>query len=186
MIKFKNLKTDEIKTAFSFREENEKVFIRFSEHGKEYGYSKNNIHIIIAENQLPFRVYSYTKNCYRCHNPTEILTYITYADNNEDIVFPCDFNRLLKEQDIIAHLKDPSIEYYGLSVIGDIEEYDLQLMEKYSERIKSTYSHTQRNVYPMNICSHCGAGQGWYFIYRDINQIIQERKEQCLNTYPPK
>ena len=76
----------------------------------------------------------------------------------------------------MAHLEDPSIEYYGINVIGDIEEFDFFLMEKYPDRIKNTYSKTKDKIYPMNICSHCGSGQGWYFIYRDINKLIQEEK----------
>ena len=58
MIKFKNLKTDEIKTAFSLREDGEKTYIKFSADGKEYGYFKSNIEIITSDvNKLPFRVY---------------------------------------------------------------------------------------------------------------------------------
>lgn len=89
-------------------------------------------------------MYVYTKECYKCHKPTEILTYITYADKPaEDVTFPYNYGRLLKHQDIIAHLQDPSIEYYGLNVIGDIMEFDHMLMEKYPERIKSIYSKTK-------------------------------------------
>ena len=36
--------------------------------------------------------------------------------------------RLLKNQDIFAHLQDPSIEYYDLNVIGDNENYDKLLI----------------------------------------------------------
>lgn len=42
MIKFKNLKTGEIKTAFSLREDGEKAYTKFSSDGKEYGYFKSN------------------------------------------------------------------------------------------------------------------------------------------------
>lgn len=179
MIKFKNLKTDEIKTAFSLREDGEKTYIKFSSDGKEYGYFKSNIEIITSDvNKLPFRVYVYTKGCYKCHKPTEILTYITYADKpTENVIFPCDFDRLLEHQNIVAHLQDPSIEYYGLNVIGDIEEFDHLLMEKYPERIKNTYSKTKNRIYPMNVCIHCGNGQGWYFIYRDINEMVKNNAE---------
>ncbi len=179
MIKFKNLKTGEIKTAFSLREDGEKAYIKFSSDGKEYGYFKSNIEIVTSDtNQLPFRVFVYTKDCYKCHKPTEILTYITYADKpTENVVFPCDFDRLLEHQNIVAHLQDPSIEYYGLNVIGDIEEFDHLIMKKYPERIKNTYSKTKNRIYPMNVCSHCGNGQGWYFIYRDINDMVKNGEE---------
>ena len=90
MIKFKNLKTGEIKTAFSLREEGEKTYVKFSKDGKEYGYFKSNVEIISPDSDnLLFRVYIYTKECYKCHKPTEILTYITYADSPaEDVIFP--------------------------------------------------------------------------------------------------
>lgn len=177
MIKFKNLKTGEIKAAFAVREDGEKAYIKFSSAGKEYGYFKGNIETIPqSSDKLPFCVYTYTKACYKCQKPTEILTYITYADRpTEDIRFPYDFDRLLAEQNIVAHLQDPSIEYYGLNVIGDIEEFDRMLMEKYPEKIKNTYSKTKNTIYPMNVCRHCGSGQGWYFIYRDINSMIQNK-----------
>ena len=43
MIKFKVLKTNEMKTAYSYRFEDDKVHIKFSESGKEYHYSKKSI-----------------------------------------------------------------------------------------------------------------------------------------------
>lgn len=177
MIKFKNRKTGESKTAFSLREEGEKTYIKFSKDGKEYGYFRNNIEIIPPDSgKLPFRVYVYTKECYKCHKSTEILTYITYADKpSEDVIFPYDYSRLLNYQNIAAHLQDPSIEYYGLNVIGDIKKFDHMLMEKYPERIKNIYSKTKNESYPMNVCRHCGSGQGWYFIYRDINNAIKNK-----------
>ena len=175
MIKFKNVKTGEIKTASSLREEGEKIYIRFSLDGKEYGYNKNNIEVIDSDaTELPFRVYTYAKDCYRCHKQTEILTYITYVDiPTDDVLFPCDYDRINKHQNIFAHMQDPSIEYYGINVIGDIEEFDYMLMGKYPDRIKNCYSKTKNKIYPMNACCHCGTGQGWYFVYRDINEIIK-------------
>lgn len=38
MHQFRILKTGEIKTAFSLREEGEKTYVKFSKDGKEYGY----------------------------------------------------------------------------------------------------------------------------------------------------
>lgn len=179
MFKFKNKKTNEVKTAYAFREEGERIYIRFSADGKEYGYFKSNVEIIDGENDaLPFKVYSLTKECYRCHQSTKILTYITFADNPaEDVCYPWDKSRLLEHQNIFAHLQDSSIEYYGLNVIGDIEEFDLMLMEKYPDRIQNKYSQTKKRTYPMNVCEHCGNGQGWYYIYKDVNEKIQEMKE---------
>jgi len=35
------------------------------------------------------------------------------------------------------------------------------------------YSQTPKSIDPMNVWSHCGSGQGWYFIYRDIKKTIE-------------
>lgn len=51
------------------------------------------------------------------------------------------------------------------------------LMEKYPERIQNTYSNIKKKIYPMNVCSHCGSGQGWYYIYKDINKAIQNKEK---------
>lgn len=181
-MRFKNTKTGEIKTAFSYREDDEKVYIKFTETGKEYGYFKSNIEILdVQDNCLPFIVYAYEKECYKCHKPTEILTYITFLDDPTiNVVPPYDKDRMLRGQDIAAHLLDPSIEYYGIDVIGDIEEYDNLLMQAYPDRIKNIFSQTKNRTYPMNVCRHCKNGQGWYYIYRDINQKIQEEKEIAI------
>ena len=45
MITFTNLKTGEVKTAFSFRIDGEKTYITFTEGGKEYGYFSDNVKI---------------------------------------------------------------------------------------------------------------------------------------------
>lgn len=39
MMKFKVLSTGEIKTGYALREKEEKIFIKFSSEGKEYGYN---------------------------------------------------------------------------------------------------------------------------------------------------
>ena len=45
------------------------------------------------------------------------------------------------------------IEYYGINVIGDIEEFDYMLMEKYPDRIKNCYSKTKNKIYLLCIFS---------------------------------
>lgn len=177
MIKFKNKKTGEIKNAYSLRETEDRLYIKFTADGKEYGYLKNNIQILnTPQAQLMCSVYAYTKECYRCHMPTEILTYITYRESpNEDVVYPYDFDRLIRSQNIVAHLQDPTIEYYGINVVGDIEDFDRILAEEYPARIKEVYSGTQKRNYLMNVCEHCGKGQGWYYVYRDINTLIKNK-----------
>lgn len=182
MINFRNLKTGEIKSAFSFREEENRIYIKFTDNGKEYGYFKTNIEILENEYKnecdLPFIVYSLNKECYKCHKDTEILTYITFRDQpNKSLAFPWDKKRLLENQDIFAHIQDPSIEYYGLNVIGDIEKYDQLLMNKYPDKIRLEFSQTKKKMYPMNICSHCGAKQGWYFVFRDVNKLISKMQK---------
>ena len=109
MFKFKNKKINEVKTAYSFREDEERMYIKFSANGKEYGYSKDNIEIINNEcDTLPVKVYTLTKECYSCHQSTKILTYITFSDNpKEDVCYPWNKRRLLEHQDIFAHLQDP-------------------------------------------------------------------------------
>lgn len=29
----------------------------------------------------------------------------------------------------------------------------------------------------MNVCNNCGAKQGWYFVYRKVNELITDMKE---------
>ena len=73
--------------------------------------------------------------------------------------------------------RDPSIEYYGLKVIGGNERLDKLLQNKFPGTIKMQYSKTQNRNYPMNLCEHCGAKQGEYFIYRRVNELIKNMQE---------
>lgn len=182
MITFTNLKTGEVKTASSFRVDGEKTYVKFTEDGKEYGYSSENIQIHKEHaNSLPFKVYSFGKECYRCHHNTNILTYIIFSDNpSEDVHYPWDKKRLIKNQtmeQVLAHMKDPSIEFYALDVVGINANYDKLLMAKYPEHFKKTYSQTQKRSYIMNTCEHCGAGQGWNYVYRRVNELIKNMIE---------
>lgn len=185
MIRFVIKKSGEVKKAFSAKENAGKVYIKFTENGKEYAYNKDKIEIIVdkndsqelIKNELPFRVYTFKKQCYRCHKFTDIITYIKFADGNlEDLVYPWNKNRLLKAQSpqhILAHIQDPSIEYYGLIIVGDCQEYDDILMKEFPDKISVQYSSTTQTSYPMNLCSHCGAQQGHYFVYKQVNEMIQ-------------
>lgn len=182
MFQFVIVVSGELKTAFSYREDKEKIYVTFSEGGKEYGYLKGNIKLIKdLENDLPFLLYSYERECYNCHKMTKIITYITYNDGtNEDVTFPWDKNRLIENQDIFAHLQDPSIEYYGLNVIGDVETFDRMLMDRYPDKIKKKYSSTLKKAYPMNVCVNCGAGQGNNFVFRYVNERVAEMSPICI------
>lgn len=96
---------------------------------------------------------------------------------NEDVIFPWDKERLLQNQDIFAHFQDPSIEYYGLKVIGGNDDLEEMLLKRFPETIKMQYSKTQKRSYPMNLCEHCKVKQGEYFIYRRINDMIKNIQE---------
>ena len=184
MITFTNLKTGEVKTASSFRIDGAKTYITFTEGGKEYGYSSSNVKIHDKDTtSLPFKVYSFKKECYRCHQSTNILTYITFSDDTaEDLIYPWDKNSLMKTQSmkqVLAHMADPSIEHYGLNVVGDNPKYDKMLLAKYPSQFKNTFSQTVGSTYLMNVCENpnCGAGQGRNFVYRRVNELIQQMKE---------
>ncbi len=186
MIKFINVNTGELKTAFSATENNGKVYIRFTEKGKEYAYKKENIKIIfdekdmhkVTEDKFPFTIYTFKKQCHMCHRHTDIITYIKFSDGTyDDVIYPWDKKRLLKNQNVLPHIFDPSIEYYGLIVVGDCEKYDKLLMDKFPDKIKIRYSATVKKAYPMNICSHCGAHQGNNYIYRYVNVMIESMQK---------
>lgn len=51
------------------------------------------------------------------------------------------------------------------------------MLKKFPEKIEEQYSKTQRRSYPMNLCEHCGAKQGEYFIYRHVNEMIKNMQE---------
>lgn len=179
-ISFRDKRTGEIKYANAIIEEKDKVSIQFKEGGEFYRYNRNNVELFSEHDKtngnstLPFVTYEYNAKCYACRKQTSILTYIVFNDGtNESAVFPWDKERALKMQDIMAHMQDPSCEYYGISVIGEIDEFDKLLMERYPERISIQYSGVVNKSYPMNLCEHCGAKQGNYYIYRYVNDKIK-------------
>lgn len=178
-MKFLDKRSKEIKEAYSIEINNEKALVRFNENGKVYSYNSNNIELIDESHEnVKNRIYQFEQPCYKCRKMTTIYTYITFSDNiYEDVTFPWDKERLLQNQNIFAHLQDPSIEYYGLKVIGGNDNLDKMILEKFPEKIKMQYSQTQKRSYPMNICEHCKAKQGEYFIYRRINDMIKNMQE---------
>lgn len=60
---------------------------------------------------------------------------------------------------------------------------DELLIKEFPDKIKSQYSKTQNRVYPMNLCEHCGAKQGEYFIYRQINEAIKNMEKITVKGY---
>ncbi len=180
MIVFKDKRTGKIANVFSAETYDNKVAVRFEENGRIYYYNKENVELIdnsdpsAKEADIPFLVYKLDKECYKCHKITEVYTYVIFKDKTrENVTYPWDKKRLLKGQNLMAHMMDESIEYYGLSVIGDDAEYDAKMMELFPDKIQVKYSSTQDREYPMNICSYCGSGQGWNYIYRLVNKKIK-------------
>lgn len=178
-MQFIDKRTNEVKNAYSIEVDNEKVLVQFQKDGKTYTYNADNIEIVTEpQEKKTNRIYHFKRPCYRCKKPTTIYTYITFEDNvNEDVTFPWDKKRLLKSQDVSAHILDPSIEYYGLNVIGENDALDKRLLEKFPDKIKKQYSATQKRSYPMNICEHCKAKQGEYFVFRCVNEMIKNMQE---------
>lgn len=111
-MKFQILASSEIKEAYAIREENGKIFVRFNKNGKEYAYAAKNIQILDEEeflNHDKIVLYRLNSECYKCKKQFEVLTCIVFDDGtNENVVFPWNKERLLKRQNIAAHLQDPS------------------------------------------------------------------------------
>lgn len=193
MIKIIDKRTGEIKEAFSIRSDENKTYIKFKSDGIEYGYNKNNIELLsesinnISNSQIKscnlgknskekFITYCYEQECYKCHKKTHILTYIIFDDGSkESLVFPWDEQRLLKNQNSWAHMLDSSIEYYGLKTIGRFPEFDEIMLKQYPDRIAVKYSQHLNAPSTMNLCEHCGAGQGQNYVYRSVNKFIQKK-----------
>lgn len=181
-MKFRNKRTGEVKEVYSIKIRDEKVYVVFYEKGKEYAYRKENIEVLDQKEKTgkddSFIIYKLKKQCYKCKKDTTVFTYIVFDDGTDQhVIFPWDRERLLENQNIVAHLQDPSIEYYGLKVVGEEEELDHVLMERFPDNIKMRYSKTQDRRYPMNLCEYCGAIQGWNYIYRQVNEMIQQMQK---------
>ena len=120
-------------------------------------------------------IYSYVRTCYKCNKDTEMLTYIVWdTTDNENLTYPRDKNRLNEEwssERTLAHIKYSEIEFYPIKVMGADEEL---MMKTYPLRIYKKYSNTQLRKYPMNVCQHCGAKHGEFFVYSEINKRIQQ------------
>ena len=176
MIKFEIIRTGEIKQAYSLEVKGDKTVVRYSEKGKEYRYNSDNLRILPTpkDGDSHVIVYSFERKCWHCGKTTEIITYLKFCDDtDDDVTFPWDKSRLLKYQDLSAHLAYPEIEFYGLHVLGDLEKYDKILIKNIPEKIREEYSKTVDEVYPMNVCENCGAKQGRFFVYKTVNEIVK-------------
>ena len=178
MVKFRDKRTGELKEAFKTDKRENRIFVQFTDGGKEYGFSTDNIEILEHEKTEELLIYSVDRVCYKCAKDTEILTYIKFDDGtDEDLVYPWDKNRLIRNnsvENVMSHIQNPAIEYYPIKTIGTDELLDTMMLRKFPERIRVEWSNTQKRKYSMNVCQHCGAKQGEYFIYEKINKMIQK------------
>jgi hypothetical protein len=173
------------------------VIVQFKEEGKQYRYHADNVFLTDnpseCQSYSPINkellIYSFEQICYRCHKPTRILTYLLYekqlcSQTVENLTFPWDKPRLNQEksgQQTLYHMFHEEIEFYPIAVLGDNSRLDELLLHKYPQYIRIQYSKTQNRRYPMNICQHCQAKQGQYFIYVELNRKIQ--KMQNISIY---
>ena len=183
-MKYIDKRTNEPKTAYSIVVDKDKVYVKYSENGKEYGFNPNNIEIIpdtpaLVTNtpEFPHRIYYFKRECHKCKKDTTIYTYIVFDDEtNEDVTYPWDKERLLDCQDFYGfkcHLLKPEIEFYGLKTIGRDKKLDKLLLEKFPNKIQKKYSGVLKKTCPMNICQHCGAKQGDFYVYEIVNRKIK-------------
>lgn len=183
MIKFRDKRTNTEKTAFSIRKEYGRVYIKFTEDGKEYSYYENNIELLDSESDLI--IYFFEQLCYKCDENTTILTYLLFDDDtNENLVFPWDKHRLNRGKSMdahLAHMSHPEIEFYPIKVLGYDEKLDDLMLKRFPNKIRMEYSATQKRTYPMNICQHCGAKQGEFFIYKELNKFIRNMEEVAIH-----
>jgi len=163
-----------------FSDQDIEIFKLEKESKKEEKVMEHDIENLDNEGISGMNVYSFKRKCYsaKCGKITEILTYIKFDDGtDEDLVYPWDKKRLNKNKSLKAemyHMENPSIEYYPIKVIGSDDILDEMMLKKFPEKIQTKYSSTQKRKYPMNICQHCGAKQGEYFIYEWVNKAVQK------------
>ena len=179
MIKFKDNRNGSIKEAYDIEFKDNKVFIKFSEKGKSYGYSISNIEILDNDKDKKLLVYSFKHNCYKCKRDTNILTYITFKDGSS-LVYPWDKNRLNNEKtwdDVLNHIVYEEIEFYPIYIIGSNRQYDSLLVEKYKGKIKYGNSIKLSKSSAVIICEHCGARQNRNSLNKEIDNKIQRMEE---------
>lgn len=189
-MKFLDKRTNETKTAHSIVSENNKVLVTFKEGGKAYPFNPNNIEIIpdtpLSDTCTPafsHRIYHFERECYKCKNHTTIYTYIIFDDGtDEDVTFPWDKERLLEYQDLECHLMMPSLEFYGLKTLGQDKNMDKIMLQKFPDKIQKKYSNTLKRTCPMNLCQHCGAKQGDFYVYEMVNKKIAKMENIDIFT----
>lgn len=177
-MKYLDKRTNTIKTAYSIETTEKHVLIKFSKDGKTYSFNPNNIELLNEHHttkplKSSHKIYLLEHQCYKCKQNTIIFTYLIFDDgSDEDLTFPWDKERLLENQDLLSHMIDPSIEYYGLKLVGADKKLDDLLIKQFPGKIKRKHSKTMNCRYAMNLCSHCGAKQGYNSIYKHVNERI--------------
>lgn len=93
-------------------------------------------------------IYSYFHECWKCHKPTQIMTY--------------------------------NFDYFGSCTLGHFNIIDQQLLGKFST-IKKTWSNTMESEVIANVCQHCGALQGNFYLGQDL---MHEPKLKKVGAVP--
>ena len=181
-MKFWDKKTNEVKDAYSIKKSGNKVLIKFQKEGREYSYNLQRIQILKNTDSFPSRrkVYKFNKYCGNCGKTTSIYTYIVFSDNpKEDVTFPWDKKRLLRNQDVLAHLYNPNLEFYGFCIIGQNEDLDERFAKIFPQKIKIRYRNTHKTVYfeAHNLCDHCRAPQDKFSIYLYVDTMIKHKEK---------
>ena len=136
-MKFLDKKTNEIKDASSIRKSGDRILIKFQKDGREYSYNLQRIQILKDTDSIASRrkVYKIKKRCDSCGKETIVYTYIVFSDNPaEDVTFPWNKRRLLRNQDVLAHLDNPNFEFYGFRSLGQNESLDEQFAEAFPQK----------------------------------------------------
>lgn len=181
-MKFLDKKTNEIKHAYSIKKSGNNFLIKFQKEGREYSYNIQRIQILKSiDSSSPRRkVYKFIKRCGNCGKTTCIYTYIVFSDNpKEDVTFPWDKKRLIRNQDVTAHLINPHLEFYGFRIIGQNEKLDEIFVESFPQKIKVKYHSTHKFVYfeAYNTCDYCGASQDKFSIYTYVDTMIKKEEK---------
>ncbi|MBC2125764.1 hypothetical protein [Listeria innocua] len=182
-MEFRIKKTGETKKAYSIEDIGDKYAICFVEKGKSYTYFKENIEIVNNVGKDELLVYEYKKTCYRCKKETSIKTYIIDTVSQENLIFPwnkVDLNNRKSAELRRMHMQYPKIEFYPIEVIGHNEKYDRLLMKYFPENITIDFSNVQKRTYPMNHCDNCKMKQGEFYIFEDINLMIQRMEKASV------
>ena len=180
-MKFLDKKTNEIKDASSIRKSGDRILIKFQKDGREYSYNLQRIQILKNTDSISSRrkVYKINKRCSNCRKETIVYTYIVFSDNPaEDVTFPWNKRRLLRNQDVLAHMDNPNFEFYGFCTIGQNEVLDEKFAEAFPQKIKMRYHFTRKVVYfeAQNLCDHCRTPQDKFSIYLYVDNMIKHNQ----------